>query len=429
MTNILVVQSGPQLRNAGDIAMLQAGLERLGKLWSDGMFFVLADDPVELATYCPQAQWVSMIGCTLWSAPLLGRVARHMPAPLAGCYDACDRFVRYRVEAVTNRLLRRRASLMQDGAAHLASFCGAMRQADIVVATGGGYLNDEFPRYARTVLRCLEGAIQARKPTFMVGQGIGPLTDAGVRMAAQSVLPYVELIALREQRTSVPLLRALGVNAARIQVTGDDAIELAYNRRRPALGDAIGVNVRRARYAQVTPAQLAAVGSAVRAAAEILQAPLAPIPMASLAQDQTAIAELLLASPPTAPPGEDAAGDDPLVAIAWIGACRVVVAGSYHAGVFALSQGIPVVCLVSSPYHAHKFHGLAGHFGRGCTVLDLNDVQLVEKLRDALLTSWHTADNARVELLSAAQQQVEAGRQAYRRLVSLADKNRRFSRP
>jgi colanic acid/amylovoran biosynthesis protein len=222
------------------------------------------------------------------------------------------------------------------------------------------------------------------------------------------------------------LLRALGVPAARIHVTGDDAIDLAHNRRRHDLGDAIGINLRRARYAPVAPAQLAAVGGAARAAAEILQAPLAPIPMSSLAQDHASIAELL----PTAPPAAgDHAGDDPRVAIARISACRVLVAGSYHAGVFALSQGIPVVCLASSPYYFHKFHGLAGQFGSGCVVLDLNDAQLGQKLRDALLTSWRTADKTRADLLSAARKQIEAGRQAYRRLGTLADKNRRLSRP
>ncbi len=426
MIRILVVQSGPQLRNAGDIAMLQAGLRQLSQLWTDSTFLVLADDPAKLGDYCPQAQWVSMSGCNLWSSPLLGRVAHHVPAPLAGLYDACERFARYQVAAIGDRLLRRKAGHMQDGETHLAAFCNAMQQADIVVATGGGYLNDEFPRYARTVLRCLEWAIQARKATFMFGQGIGPLTDASLRMAVRRVLPHMELIALREQRTSAPLLRALGVPAARIHVTGDDAIELAYSRRRHDLGDAIGINLRRARYAPVAPAQFAAVGDAVRAASEILQAPLAPIPMASLAQDQAAIAELLPAS--LSAVGDDN-GDDPLAAIARIGACRVVVAGSYHAGVFALSQGIPVICLVSSPYYYHKFHGLAGQFGSGCVVLDLNDAQFGQKLRDALLTSWRTAGQARAELLSAARQQIEAGRQAYRRLDTLADKNRRFSRP
>ena len=39
----------------------------------------------------------------------------------------------------------------------------------------------------------------------------------------------------------------------------------------------------------------------------------------------------------------DSAVDSPLRVIEEIGHCRIVITGSYHAGVFALSQGIPVV--------------------------------------------------------------------------------------
>ena len=424
MTRILIIQSGPQLRNAGDIAMLQVGLRQLGQLWTDSTFFVLADDPVKLAIYCPQAQWVSAIGCALWSSPLFGRIERHVPAPLAGIYDTFERIARYRIAALSNLFVHRRAGVRKDGDTHLASFCSAMMQADIVAATGGGYLNDEFPRYARIVLRCLEWAIQAQKPTFMFGQAIGPLTDAGVRVAAQMVLPHVGLIALREQRTSLPLLRSLNVPDERIYVTGDDAIELAYNQRRHDLGGAIGVNLRRAHYARVIPAQIDAVGRAVRAVAEMLQAPLLPIPMATLAEDQASIAELLQIAPPVV---RDDDSDDPCVATARISACRVVLTGSYHAGVFALSQGIPVVCLASSPYYFHKFDGLAIQFGAGCVVLDMNDDQFAPILMDALLRSWHKADKLRVGLLSSAEKQIETVRQAYHRVYTLAERNRRFS--
>ncbi|WP_129670932.1 polysaccharide pyruvyl transferase family protein [Candidatus Chloroploca sp. Khr17] len=424
MTTILIIQSGPQLSNVGDIAMLQVGLKQVSQRWTESTFFVVADDPVKLGHYCPQAQWASALGCALWASPLIGRRVRHVPIPLAGVYDACERFARYRVAALGNLFVQRRAGRSTDGDTHLASFCNAMRQADIVVATGGGYLNDEFPRYARIVLRCLEWAIQAKKPAFMFGQGIGPLTDAGVRVAAQRVLPQVDLIALREQRTSLPLLRALGVPDERIRVTGDDAIELAYSQRRHDLGSTIGVNLRRAHYARVTPAQIAAVGRAVCAVADMLQAPLLPIPMATLAEDQASIAELLQTVPPVA--GDDD-GDDPLVAIARISTCRIVLTGSYHAGVFALSQGIPVVGLASSPYYCHKFHGLAEQFGTGCVVLDLNDARLSQKLMQALRTSWHTADNVRTELLSAAQKQIEARDQAYRHVCTLAERDRSFA--
>jgi polysaccharide pyruvyl transferase WcaK-like protein len=51
--------------------------------------------------------------------------------------------------------------------------------------------------------------------------------------------------------------------------------------------------------------------------------------------------------------------------------CRVVVTGSYHAGVFALAQGIPVVATAASRYYHDKFSGLADLFGGGGDIVDV----------------------------------------------------------
>lgn len=241
---------------------------------------------------------------------------------------------------------RHRAGSRQDNQVHLASFYTAMQKANIVVAAGSGYLNDEFPRHARSVLRCLAWAMQRRKPTFMFGQGIGPLIDANLRLVTRRVMPRVDLIALRKARTSLPLLRSLGAPDKCICVSGYDAIELAYNRCRHDLGEAMGVNLRRARYARVTPAQLAVAGHTLRTVVEMLQVPLLPISISSAAKEHASVAELLQTMPPVA-----------------------------------------------------------------------------QKLTDALLTSWHAADRLRVDLISSAQKQIEAGAQIYRRAYSLASKS------
>jgi polysaccharide pyruvyl transferase WcaK-like protein len=50
--------------------------------------------------------------------------------------------------------------------------------------------------------------------------------------------------------------------------------------------------------------------------------------------------------------------------------CRLVITGSYHAGVFALAKGIPTIGLAKSAYYIDKFIGLSALFGLGCeTVL------------------------------------------------------------
>jgi colanic acid/amylovoran biosynthesis protein len=99
--------------------------------------------------------------------------------------------------------------------------------------------------------------------------------------------------------------------------------------------------------------------------------------------------------------------------------CRLVVTGSYHCAVFALSQGIPSVCIHHSEYYALKFRGLADQFKVGCAVIDRSDAAFHDQLRDAILESWRTADELRPELLRAAEKQVEAGSRAYDALCAI----------
>ena len=99
--------------------------------------------------------------------------------------------------------------------------------------------------------------------------------------------------------------------------------------------------------------------------------------------------------------------------------CRVLVAGSYHAGVFALSSGIPTVALVNSPYYVDKFLGLADMFELGCRVIRLDERHLSDRLTQAVLEAWDSADQVREPLLAAAQQQLQQSRAAYAKLKEL----------
>ena len=72
----------------------------------------------------------------------------------------------------------------------------------------------------------------------------------------------------------------------------------------------------------------------------------------------TAVAEELISGPWASGLGEEEPCD-PRAIIKRIGRCRVVVTGSYHVAVFALSQGIPAICLANSEYYEIKFRGLA----------------------------------------------------------------------
>lgn len=98
-----------------------------------------------------------------------------------------------------------------------------------------------------------------------------------------------------------------------------------------------------------------------------------------------------------------------------IGQCRIVVTGAYHAAVFALAQGIPVVGLSASDDYSAKFLGLADQFGLGCETVDLGSPDRSERLAIALETAWLSAERVRLPLLEGARRQIALSHRAYER--------------
>jgi colanic acid/amylovoran biosynthesis protein len=306
----------------------------------------------------------------------------------------------------------------------MEEFLNVLDRSDMVLVRGIGQLTDSFLDSAARLLRTLRQAQCLGKLTAMTGQGIGPITHPGLRELARQVLPRVDLIALREGRVGPGLLASLGVPAERIVVTGDDAIEPANRLAPPELGNGLGVNMRVAEYAGVASGDEAVLRGVLHAFAQLHGVPLIPVPISrnEHENDFGTIARLIDGAPPAAPDWK--AIDEPLAVCRLAGRCRVVVTGSYHAGVFALSQGASVVGLAKSDYYRDKFEGLAHQFGGGCTLVDLGKPDLQRRLADALAQAWADAPAKREQLLAAAKTQIEAGLAAFRRVAELAGKGR-----
>jgi colanic acid/amylovoran biosynthesis protein len=248
----------------------------------------------------------------------------------------------------------------------------------------------------------------------MFGQGVGPFTDERMRTVARRVLPKVELIGLREERTGRPELRAVGVEDQRMVTTGDDSIELVLKcAPKSRNGQGIGVSIRVARYSGVTEEALAAIGSALRRAATRHRTELIPIPISTYfkERDASVIAKLIEIDETAIPRFDSPAG-----VIEQVGHCRVVVTGSYHGGVFALAQGIPAIGLAGSEYYVAKFNGLAEQFGGGCEIVGLHEPRLEVRLEAAIEEGWRSKPTLGPQLVRAAERQVALGQGAYRDL-------------
>jgi len=274
-----------------------------------------------------------------------------------------------------------------------------------------GGLNDAFADSACPLLDELEFALQAGVPVVAFGQGVGPITNPELLARARSVLPRLTMISLREGYTGLPLLESFGVSRDRIYVTGDDAIELAYRLRPDVLGGGIGINLRLAGYAETGEDMVDKLREPLLHAVQSLNSILVPVPISLYHADSDVNSTSRILGGQNY--GSRAPIETPEDVIHQIGQCRVVVTGSYHGGVFALAQGIPVIGLVHSPYYEQKFTGLQQQFPGGCRILDFRRPVKPVEIQDAIHSAWKSAEQVRESLLSVAARQVELGRAAY----------------
>lgn len=427
----ILIDTGDYLgSNLGDAAMLQVTVNRLQALFPQAALEVMTEDPAALARHCPQVKPVANQGRHLWfsNRVLLGRYHQSLPMAISLALSHFKQLFGRHAPRILSWLMQLRLGLNNERARSVHSFVNALVHADLVVITGAGGFTDHSRAWNLDVLDILAFAQSRHIPTVMFGQGMGPLYDNETRYRARTILPQVDLIALRERRTAVPLVESLGVPETKTMITGDDAVELAYQVRRQELGKALGVNLRVASYAAIQNDIIDTIRPILHRFAQRHQIELLPVPIALHAaiNDVGTIRQLLDGQNGVADGGEQISTT--LELIAQIARCRVVVTGAYHASVLALSQGVPVVCLSKSEYYTNKYLGIAELFGAGCEIVFMQSTTFADDLVAALERMWVIADEVRPTLLAAAATQIDAGWEAYRRAAMLVNsRDRDFS--
>lgn len=405
----ILIQSGCyELDNLGDQSMLQAAIDRIRERIPDSRFLVLSRSGDGLRTLAPDAEAVLVENRSEWKWVRRAYLGARKTMP------GLDPWIRRRLPRLFAKLLRLKAQSLVNHQ--------ALRDTEFIVLSGGGYFTDVFPGQAWSSLERLRAADAMGIPFAIVGHGFGPLRDPDLRAAARELIPRARLISVRERLASLPLLNDLGVDVSKVFVTGDDAVAHAWRARSETRGRQIGMNLRMAPYAGMREQDVVAVGEAFRAAVQSIGCDVVPLPVCVVAsvesESDTTVASRIIGglagarieSPPPSTVGE---------LIERVSTCRLVVTGSYHCAVFALSQGIPAVCIHNSEYYALKFQGLSDRFGAGCVVIDRSGDAFREKLREEITVCWRDADDLRPKLLHSARLQVEAGREAYDELCAI----------
>ncbi len=403
--------------NMGDVAMLQVGFRRLQRLWPSGRIEVLTESPTNLALFCPGAKPLPRAGRELWTGKqaIIGGFDRFLPQTasvgLSNLSRACRlRYpVPFRLLADLRLTIRDRRKVRPD----VNVFLDAMEHADLFVVCGAGGFTDDTREWNISILDTIEEAIQRNIPVVMFGQGVGPLSDPYVLGRARKILPKVSLITLRGGRGGSALAQSLGVNSSQILTTGDEAVEIAYEAREEEPGQAVGINLRVASYSNVKEETVDGLRPVLHEFARRHNVPLIPVPIAfhAWANDHVTIRRLLQGFDDHSDGGITL--DTPLKVIQQIARCRIVVTGAYHAAVFAMSQGIPVVGLSASDDYTAKFLGLEDQFGLGCETVFLGASDASERLAAAAERAWQSAEKVRLPLQEAARRQIALSQGAY----------------
>lgn len=348
-------QSGYALGNLGDRAMLEMALARC----AEHECIVVARSKSLLRQISDIADIAEMEGLTDWRRTfnLAGPIHRLLPQSTHQTLKDLEEACRSKLPLFSYKHILRRLKKRGSDTKPLERFMMQVSESDALIVTGGGFINDSFPRHALMVLRLCQLFLNMGKPVGMFGQGIGPLTNPTLRKVLADVAQRSTVVGLREGLYSPKLLDELGVSNPRVVATGDDAIELALKYTEVPERNSIGINIRVAPYSGITEDVAIKILQCVEYARRQVGCSLIAVPISWNAGDSD-VSTLSFIEP-------NLTFDKPWSTqglVDRISECRVMITASYHAAVFALSQGCPVIAMVGSGYYDGKMKGLAKQF-------------------------------------------------------------------
>ncbi|MEN6384984.1 MAG: polysaccharide pyruvyl transferase family protein [Phycisphaerales bacterium] len=419
---ILVDSGCYDLCNMGDVAMLQVAVERLHKLWPMALIEVITNKPAILSQLCPKSYAIRGDGRHIWfyDRNILGKVYKILPDKFEEPIKMLEQLSRRFYPTFYSGLLQFKMKIKKKNTEAIDEFLNAFLNTDLLVISGAGDINDHFSNFAITVLELLEIAKRQGIPTAMFSQGIGPIENIRLYKKAKAVLPKVDLIAIRERETSFNLLKSFGVEEDKILITGDDAIEPAYRSKSSKIGNCIGVNLRIASYSQANDKHIETLGNVIQNCGLKYSCQIMPIPISFYENE----ADTKIIQRMTGNYYPQTNINCPQEIINKVSNCRLVITGSYHSAVFALSQGIPAITLYKTAYYKNKFSGLARQFGCGCELISLDDNHFAKKLKESIDCAWHLGNSLRPRLLKAALNQIESAQAAYQSLYNQIENQR-----
>lgn len=413
--------------NLGDTSMLEGVLQALGELQPEATFYPLARPRLRTRAWDwprvhPHPPYRLRLPLTLegvapfqqWLLKQLSRVGRYL-------FRSGTARMGFPLQFPSSIVPPERLQIDRPASAPtLAQYCEPF---DALHVVGGGTITDTFA-WGLIQRAALARTFAAQgKPVVMTGQQIGPFASQHSLMLTARMLRAVRYLSVREPTVSRALCRRIGV--APVEVTGDDSFGLAADVEATARllddyglepGRFIAINVRIGSYAAEHERHLQSVALLVQALTDRLRLPALVVPIAVSGKSSDVVSGFRL---------QEVVGgavrvldDDALSAgeaKGIMGSAYGAVGVSYHFCTFALSQGVPAVCIHDGAYYGQKAAGLAAFWGDARLSLALPSLD-VGAATEHLLSVWADEDLRR-KLSKRAERAIETWEEAFARHV------------
>lgn len=422
--NVLIENGTYDCHNAGDLSMLKVCIDRLQSHFPDDNIFTVTEAPDSLKLINNKTIPVSLLkGKVLWlqERNILGGLHKVLPIKNS-VIDSFESSIRRDFNSLAMYRISKHIGPDSKDLSHLQDYMQLIDSIDFAIVSGGGFITDSFEDHAIRLLETIYLILKRGKKVAFLGQGIGPINSPKLKKMALKVFPLVTMFTLRESVKGPILLTSLGVKPSKIIVTGDDAIELAATGREHTLGENLGFNIRIASYAAVENDSGNRLVKILQEHVKTFKSSIIPVPISWHEKDlQNALN--LLATGNNDDYSYDEADDLESIdgLIKQISKCRVVVTGSYHAAVFALAQGVPVIAVANTEYYVDKFNGLLNMFNGGLKIVVLNQPNWENLLKTFLNEFWINAQSLKESLIVQADKQIELSKKAYSDFFKLVD--------
>lgn len=272
----------------------------------------------------------------------------------------------------------------------LAQFC---ERFDGLHIAGGGNLTDTFPRELFRKCCVIHAFAEQRKPIVLTGQQLGPFKSPLLRKALGRALRKANFVGVRDPGESLNFCSKAHLDRESFAFMGDDSLGLppandsSVRESLEQLGlrenQFLALNLRFTAYALKDPSCFQTFGSLVDSLATLFGMPILVVPIHLVGSDSdVASGQKIVTAVPSAPVSLMSHDLTAPFVKGVLGKAFGAIGVSHHFCTYALSQGVPAVCIYEGDYYEQKALALAASWGDNRFAIPLQRLKVATAVRD-----------------------------------------------